>query len=303
MKVVIAGSSGFIGAALIARLKDEGHEVVRLVRRTTSSPDEVSWSPAERMLGADALAGADAVVNLAGAGIGDHRWTASYKRKIQRSRVDATTTIAHAVADGIASGGPKVLVNASAIGFYGDRGDEHLTEQSPAGDGFLPDVCRAWEGATQAAEEAGARVCHLRTGLVLGPKAGLLGRMVPLFKAGLGGKLGSGKQWMSWISLADEVSAIRFLLDHDVAGPVNLTGPTPVRNGEFTQVLGDLLNRPTKVDAPKIGLRVVLGEFATDVVSSADVAPAVLTGAGFAHEHADVASALRWALGVSHVTA
>jgi uncharacterized protein (TIGR01777 family) len=303
MKVVIAGASGFIGAALIARLKSEGHEVVRLVRRTTSAPGEVSWSPAERLLGPDALAGADVVVNLAGAGIGDHRWTTSYKRTIQRSRVDATTTVSHAIAAGMPEGGPKVLLNASAIGFYGDRGDERLDEQSPAGDGFLPDVCRAWEGATQAAEEAGARVCHLRTGLVLGPKAGLLGRMVPLFKAGVGGKLGDGKQWMSWISLADEIGAIRFLMDHDIAGPVDLTGPAPVRNSEFTQVMGELLSRPTLLAVPKIGLRVALGEFATDVVSSAHVSPAILTGAGFAHEHHDIAGALRWALGVSHVTA
>jgi uncharacterized protein len=296
MRVVIAGSSGFIGTTLIARLKSEGHDVVRLVRRTTTAPDEVSWTPAERTLGPDALAGADAVVNLAGAGIGDHRWTASYKRQIQRSRIDATTTLSHAVAAGVADGGPKVLINASAIGFYGDRGDERLDEQSPAGDGFLPDVCRAWEGATQAAEEAGARVTHLRTGLVLSPKAGLLGRMMPLFKAGIGGKLGDGKQWMSWISLADEVGAIRFLLDHDVAGPVNLTAPLPVRNDEFTKVMGELLGRPTILPVPKIGLRVVLGEFSSDVVASADVIPTVLTGAGFVHEHQDLPSALHWAL-------
>jgi uncharacterized protein len=296
MKVVIAGSSGFIGAALIARLKSEGHDVVRLVRRTTSAPDEVSWTPAERTLGPDAFAGADIVVNLAGAGVGDHRWTSSYKQEIQRSRVDATTTIAHAVAAGIADGGPKVLVNASAIGFYGDRGDEVLTEQSPAGDGFLPDVCRAWEGATVAAEEAGARVCHLRTGLVLGPKAGLLGRMLPLFKAGIAGKLGTGKQWMSWISLADEVGAIRFLMDADVAGPVNLTGPKPVRNDEFTKIMSTLLSRPALLPVPKIGLRVALGEFSSDVVSSADVVPSVLAEAGFTHEHPDLTGALRWAL-------
>ena len=269
MRVVIAGSSGFIGTALVAQLKDQGHAVVRLVRRTTASVDEVSWNPAERTLGPDALAGADAVVNLAGAGVGDHRWTASYKRTIQRSRVDATTTLAHAVAAGIADGGPKLLVNASAIGFYGDRGDEHLDEESPAGDGFLPDVCRSWEGATQAAEEAGARVVHLRTGLVLGPRAGLLGRMLPLYKAGAGGRLGSGKQWMSWIALPDELSAIRYVIDHEVAGAVNLTAPNPVRNAEFTRVLGSVLGRPAFLPVPAIGLRIALGEFASEVLASA----------------------------------
>lgn len=296
MRVVIAGASGFIGTGLVAQLRGEGHEVVRLVRRTTLAPDELSWTPAERTLGADALVGADAVVNLAGVGIGDHRWTPSYKRQIQRSRVDATTTLAHAVAAGIGDGGPRVLVNASAIGYYGDRDDELLDEDSPAGDGFLPDVCRAWEGSTQAAEEAGARVAVVRTGLVLGPKGGLLGRLVPLFSAGVGGRLGSGKQWMSWISLADEVSAIRFLLDHDVAGPVNATGPKPVRNDEFTQVIGELLKRPTLLPVPKVGLRIVLGEFSSDVLSSANVIPTALMDAGFVHAHPDVTSALRWAL-------
>jgi uncharacterized protein (TIGR01777 family) len=296
MRVVIAGSSGFLGAALIARLRGEGHTVVRLVRRTTDAPDEVSWVPAERTLGPDALAGADAVVNLAGAGVGDHRWTSDYKRKIQRSRVDATTTLSHALAAGVADGGPRVLLNASAIGFYGDRGDEVLTEQSPPGDGFLADVCRAWEGATQAAEDAGVRVCHLRTGLVLDHRAGILHRQVPLFRAGLGGKLGSGNQYMSWISLADEISAIRFLMDRDICGPVNLTGPQPVRNAEFTQVMSTIMSRPARLPVPRVALQIALGEFASDVLSSEYVTPAALAEAGFVHEHPDVTSALRWAL-------
>jgi uncharacterized protein len=296
MRVVVAGSSGFIGAALVKDLRGDGHEVVCLVRRPSAGPDELTWAPAEGTLGPDALTGADVVVNLAGAGIGDHRWTTSYKRKVLRSRIDATTTIAHAIAAGIDDGGPRVLLNASAIGFYGDRGDEELTETSPAGDGFLPDVCRAWEGATQAAEEAGARVCHLRTGLVLGPKAGLLGRQVPLFRAGVGGKLGNGRQFMSWISLADEVGAIRFLADHDAAGPVNLSGPEPVRNSEFTAALGAALNRPALMPTPRIALRVALGEFAADVLSSAKVCPTVLADAGFVYKHQNVRSALAWAL-------
>ncbi len=297
MRVVVAGSSGFIGTALVAQLKDQGHEVVRLVRRTTASSDEMTWSPAERMLGPDALAGADAVVNLAGAGVGDHRWTAAYKRTIQRSRVDATTTLSHAVAAGLPNGGPKILVNASAIGYYGDRGEEPLDENSPPGEGFLPDVCRAWEGATQAAEEAGARVVHLRTGLVLGSGAGLMGRVVPLIKAGIGGRLGSGKQWMSWITLADELSAIRYAIDHELAGAVNLTAPNPVRNDEFTKVLGSVLGRPTIMPVPAVGLKIVLGQFSSDVLSSARVQPDVLVGNGFNFQHADLEPALRWATG------
>jgi uncharacterized protein (TIGR01777 family) len=295
MRVVVAGASGFIGSALVSALKDQQHDVVRLVRRPVASPDELTWSPSEGTLGPDALAGADVVVNLAGAGIGDHRWTAAYKRTIQRSRVDTTTTLAHAIAAGIATGGPKVLVNASAIGFYGDRGDETLDESSPAGDGFLADVCRAWEGATQAAEEAGARVAHLRTGLVLGRRAGLLARLVPLFKAGAGGRLGGGRQWMSWIALPDEIAAIRYAMDHDVAGAINLTAPNPVRNDEFTRVLGRVLGRPAMLPVPSPALRAVLGEFASDVLSSARVRPGVLLDQGFDHVYPDLEPALRWA--------
>jgi uncharacterized protein len=267
--------------------------VVRLVRRAAADPGEATWVPAERTLGPAALVGADVVVNLAGAGVGDRRWTSAYKRTIQRSRVDATTTLAHAIAAGIADGGPRVLVNASAIGFYGDRGDEILTEDSPPGEGFFPDVCRAWEGATQAAEEAGARVVHLRTGLVLGPREGMLGRMVPLFKAGAGGRLGGGKQWMSWIALADELAAIRYVMDHDVAGAVNLTSPNPVRNQEFTKVLGSVLGRPAVLPVPSVGLKIALGEFANDVLSSARVLPNVLVDHGFGFEFPDLESALR----------
>jgi uncharacterized protein (TIGR01777 family) len=296
MRVVIAGSSGLIGEALIAKLRGEGHDVVRLVRRPETGPDQIRWAPQEGTLGPDALAGADVVVNLAGAGIGDRRWTSSYKREIVRSRVDATTTLSHAIAAGSPGVKPDVLINASAIGFYGDRGDERLDEDSPAGDGFLPDVCRAWEGATQAAEEAGTRVVHLRSGLVLAPGGGLLGRMVPLFKAGVGGRLASGRQWMSWISLADEVGAIRFLMDHDVSGPVNLTGPEPVRNHVFTSTLGSVLGRPAMLPVPRIGLRVVLGDFSEDVLASARVEPSRLADAGFVHAHPSVETALRWAL-------
>jgi uncharacterized protein (TIGR01777 family) len=295
VRVVVAGSSGFIGTALVATLRADGHDVVRLVRRTPARPDELSWSPHDGTIDPAALAGADAAINMAGVGVGDHRWTDAYKREIQRSRVDATTTLSHAIATA-GAGGPRVLLNASASGYYGDRGDEPLDERSPAGDGFLADVCRSWETATQAAEDAGIRVCHMRSGLVLGPGGGPLKRMAPLFRAGVGGKLGSGRQFMPWISLTDEVGAIRFLLDHDISGPVNLSGPTPVRNSEFTRAFGQVVDRPAVLPAPTFGLRIVLGEFASDVLTSARMLPSVLLQAGFQHEHSDVTSALRWSL-------
>lgn len=296
MRIIIGGASGLMGTALIERFRADGHDVTQLVRRTAKGSGELSWSPADGVLDPKALTGADVAINLAGAGVGDHRWTKSYKDTILRSRVDSTMTLSHALAD--ASNGPRILINASAIGYYGSRGDEVLTEQSSAGDGFLSDVCRAWEGATQSAEEAGVRVCHLRSGLVLSRSGGLLGRMAPMFKAGVGGKLGDGKQWMAFISLSDQINAIRFLMSHDdVAGPVNMVGPEPVRNEEFTKILGSLLKRPTLVPAPKFGLRIVLGQFSEDVLTSSRAKPAVLVETGFRHEHPDVSSALKWALG------
>ena len=295
MRIVVGGASGFIGSALVRRLHRDGHEVVRLVRRTTTDPDEVSWSPADGDLDPKALADADVAINLAGAGVGDKRWTDSYKETIRRSRVDSTVTISRAIA--AAKNGPRVLLNASAIGYYGSRGDELLTEQSTPGDTFLADVARAWESATQAAEDAGVRVCHLRSGLVLSASGGLMERVTQLFRLGLGGKLGNGKQFMSWVSLADEIGAIRFAMTHDdIAGPLNLTGPTPVRNSEFTKVLGDLMHRPTIFPAPAFGIRMVLGQFSQDVLSSIRATPSALTAAGYNHKHPDLRSALEWAL-------
>jgi len=295
MRIVVGGSSGLIGSALVRRLQADGHEVVRLVRRTAKGSDEVSWSPADGALDPAVLAGADVAINLAGAGVGDHRWTDSYKETIRRSRVDSTVTLSRAIA--AAGNGPRVLLNASAIGYYGNRGDEVLTEQSTPGDSFLSDVARAWESGTQAAEEAGVRVCNLRSGLVLSAAGGLLERVTQLFRYGIGGKLGTGKQFMSWVSLADEIAAIKFLMTHDdVAGPVNLTGPEPVRNSEFTKVLGELMRRPTVFPAPTFGIRMVLGQFSEDVLASIRAVPSVLTDAGFVHQHPDVRAALQWAL-------
>jgi uncharacterized protein (TIGR01777 family) len=294
VRIIIAGSSGFIGTALIDRLRSDGHEVVRLVRRTRQSSDEVSWNPAAGDLDPAALADADVAVNFAGVGVGDKRWTDAYKQEILSSRVDSTVTLSRAIA--AADPGPRVLLNASAIGFYGDRGDEVLDENSAPGDGFFADVCRAWEAATQAAEEAGVRVCNLRTGLVVGPGGGMMKRLVPLFKAGIGGPLGNGRQYQSWVSLADEIGAIVFLMNAELSGPVNLTGPTPVPNAVFADVLGHALRRPSLLPAPKFGLKLVLGEFADNTVESTRAVPRVLLDAGYEFIHPDVDRAVRWAV-------
>ena len=298
MRIVIAGSSGFIGSRLVADLAADGHDVVRLVRREPSASGEVSWAPERGVLSPEALAGSDAVVNLAGVGVGDKRWTEAYKRLIRSSRVDTTATLARTIATVSAAGeGPAVLVNASAIGYYGDRGDEELDECSAPGTGFFTDVCRDWEAATMPAEEAGVRVCRIRSGLVVGPRGGLMGRLIPLFKAGLGGRLGNGRQYMPWVSLADEIGAIRFLLDHpEVHGPVNVTGPAPVTNAEFTRALAAAVHRPALFTVPGFALRTVLGEFALDVTTSSRVLPKTLVAAGYRHRHADVNSSLRWAI-------
>jgi uncharacterized protein len=294
VRIIIAGSSGFIGTALIDRLRSDGHEVVRLVRRTPQSADEVSWNPAAGDLDPAVLADADVAVNFAGVGVGDKRWTDSYKQEILSSRVDSTVTLSRAIAE--ADPGPRVLLNASAIGFYGDRGDEVLDENSPPGDGFFPDVCRAWEAATQSAEEAGVRVCNLRSGLIVGPGGGMMKRLVPLYKAGLGGPLGNGRQYQSWVSLADEIGAIVFLINAELSGPVNLTGPTPVPNAVFADVLGHALRRPSLLPAPKFGLKLVLGEFGVNTVESTRAVPRVLLDAGYEFIHPDVDRAVRWAV-------
>ncbi|HKE66458.1 MAG TPA: TIGR01777 family oxidoreductase [Micromonosporaceae bacterium] len=293
MRVVIGGAGGFLGTALSASLRADGHEVVRLVRRTPEGPGEVSWSPADGALDPAALAGADVAVNLAGVGVGDRRWTAAYKQQIRASRVDSTVTLSHALA--AANGGPRVLLNASAIGYYGDRGDEVLDENAPPGDGFFPDVCRAWEAATQVAEEAGVRVCNLRSGLVVGP-GGMMKRLVPLYRAGIGGPLGGGRHYMSWISLADHVAAVRFLMTAQLSGPVNLTAPKPVPNAVFSDALGKALRRPSVLPAPAFGVRLVLGEFANNVLESARVVPRVLLDAGYVFGHPEIDGALRWAV-------
>lgn len=295
MKVVVSGANGFLGSALVPVLQQNGHEVVRLVRRAARRVDEVRWDPASRSLDPSALAGADAVVHLAGAGVGDRRWTRSYRETVLRSRVDGTGTIAEAMAR--APQKPPVLLSASAIGFYGDTGDRAVDERSPSGDGFLAEVCRQWEAATRPAEEAGVRVAHLRTGVVLARHGGALAKQLPVFRLGLGGRLGSGRQWVSWVSLADELAAIIYLLGNDVAGPVNLVGPEPVTNKEFGQTLGRLLHRPAVLWVPGLPLRLALGDFAREAVLAGQrVLPGVLTEAGFRFEHPSLPAALDAAL-------
>jgi uncharacterized protein len=298
MKIAVTGASGLIGSALVPHLRGSGHDVMRLVRRPAASVDEISWDPRSGSVDLTRLEGTDAVIHLAGAGVGDHRWTDAYKREILDSRVDGTHTIVTAMT--ALEKRPAVLVSASAIGWYGDTGDRPVDESAPAGRGFLADVVRAWEAAAGPAAAAGIRVVHPRTGLVVSSKGGAWARMLPLFKAGLGGKLGSGRQYWSWISLRDEIRALVFLLENEaLSGPVNLTAPTPLTNAEVTSIMGTVLHRPTLLPAPAFALKAALGEFSTEVLGSARVIPSVLESTGFTFEDPTLESALRAALAES----
>jgi uncharacterized protein len=299
MRIAITGSSGLIGSALSAALVQRGDEVIKLVRRDTAAADEVSWDPARGELDPTALQGVSAVVNLAGAGIGDKRWTAAYKRTLVDSRVDSTSTIV----DALTRLPEQVrLVNGSAMGYYGDRGEETVDEESAAGTGFLVGVVQAWEAATAPAAAAGVPVAFARTGLVLSPGGGLMDRVLPLAKLGLAGPLGNGRQWWSWISLTDEVRALIHLVDHpEILGPVNLAAPvgSAVRQRDAMRALGRVLRRPALLPAPSAALHVVLGEFAGDVLASTRMAPAVLQHSGFEWKHTDIDDAMRYAAGLA----
>lgn len=297
MRIVLSGASGLIGQALKTRLAADGHETVVLVRRTPG-PREARWDPAAGSIDGDALDGADAVVHLAGAGIGDKRWTPARKDVILQSRVQSTSLLCGALAD--LERPPSVLVSASAIGYYGDRGDEELTETSGPGSGFQADVCRAWEEATAAAEKARIRVVHLRSAVVLAQHGGALGRQLPLFRAGVGGRLGSGRQWFSWISLRDEVGVIlHALTEPALVGALNASAPTPVTNREFTKELGRQLHRPAIAAVPPVALRLALGRQLADelLLGSLRVLPARLTESGFRFEDPTLPDALREAIG------
>ena len=297
VRVAITGSSGLIGTALGRRLVADGHEVVPIVRRAPRA-GEIGWDPAALRLDPADLRGLDAVVNLAGEGIGDRRWTPERKRTLVDSRVPGTRLLAEAIA--AADDGPGVLLSGSAVGYYGrDRGDELCTESSGPGNDFLAELCVRWEEATAAAETAGVRVAHLRTGIVLDRNGGVLPRMVQPIRLGVGGKLGDGTQWMSWIALDDHVAATAFLLTSDVRGPVNLTAPEPVTNAQLTKALGAELHRPTFLTAPAAALRLAFGRERADnlLFASQRVVPQVLLDAGFAFSHPVLAGALPAVLG------
>ena len=292
--VALTGSSGLIGGALASALTARGDRVVRLVRSEPRTPSEVRWDPSSRRLDPSALDGVDAVVNLAGAGIADKRWSADRKREIITSRVDSTHAVATAIAD---TGRAIRLVSGSAIGFYGDRGEEELTEDSPAGSGFTTDVVVAWEGAAAPAEQAGAPTAYARTGIVLAPHGGAMQRVLPLARLGLGGPLGSGRQWWPWITLDDEVDALIHLVDHpELTGPINVVGPVPARQRDLMRALGKALGRPALLPAPTPALSLVLGEFAREVLDSHRVLPMTLSSSGFSWQHPDLGSAMGWLL-------
>lgn len=295
MDVAVTGSSGLIGTALVESLRRDGHRVRRLVRRPPAAADEVGWDPDAGTIDHEALAGVDAVVHLAGESIGDKRWTERQKQRIRDSRVRGTTVVAEAVA----RLDPRpALLSASGVNYYGDSGDELLTEDSGPGGGFLADVVRQWEGATEPAEAAGARVVHLRSAVVLTPAGGALRRQLPLFRFGVGGKLGNGRFWFPWIAIDDEVGAICHLLTADVEGPVNLGAPGQVTNAEFTRVLGRVLGRPTFLTVPKPVLDIVLGrELADNLFASMRMVPARLETSGYAFRHPELEGALRHVLG------
>jgi uncharacterized protein len=292
VRVAITGASGLIGTALVDHLTSGGHDVVRLVRRPARGADEVSWDPVNGVLDPGALDGVDAAVNLAGAGVGDRRWTPAYKQLIRSSRLDATRTLVTALS--AMSTPPRVLVSASAEGFYGDRGEEVLTEQSPGGEGFLADVVRDWEAQAHRAQDAGIRVATARTGLVMAPQGGAFAKVLPLARLGLAGPLGSGRQWWAWITMPDEVAALTHLLTAEVGGPVNLCVPDPARNGDVVRAIGSALHRPALLPAPGLALRLVLGEFADDVLASIRMTPKVLQDSGFTFTHPELEDAVRW---------
>jgi len=295
MRVVIAGSTGLIGTTLVALLRHAGHDVLRLVRRPARAPDERAWDPPAATMDAGTMEGVDAVVNLCGSALGNRRWSGEVKQAIRDSRIVPTEVLAAAVAEHRV----PVLVNASGVGYYGDTGDRLVDESTPLGSGFLAQVCRDWENATAAAQRAGARVVRARTGLVIAPSGGLMASLKPLFAVGLGGRLGSGQQYMPWISLDDEVGAIRFVIENDeLAGPVNLSGPDPVTNAEFTRAMGEAMHRPAPLVVPGFALRLVRGGELVDEMAliGQRAVPAVLRKHGYPFQHPTLRAALAAAL-------
>ena len=296
MKIAVSGGSGLIGGALLPALRADGHEVLTLVRRTPRTADEHRWDPQHHRIDPAVLADVDAVFNLGGTPIRPRPFTAGYKERLARSRLDATTTISEALAAAAAADPdrPRVLLSASAVGYYGDTGDRTVTEQDPAGSDFLAQLCARWEAATAPAEAAGVRVVHLRTGLVLDQRAMLIRVLGTVFRLGLGGRMGSGRQYWPWISLTDQIAAMRHLLTADVSGPVNLTGPAPVTNAEFTRELARQVHRPAVIPVPAFAINLALGEFGRSSVTAGQRAmPVRLEESGYRFTHTDLPSALR----------
>ena len=285
-QVAVTGSSGLIGSALVGQLRADGFEVKKIVRRPVRNNDEVFWNPNVGEIDLAPLSQVDAIIHLAGVGVGDKRWSAAYKSEILNSRLLGTTTIATAAK----TLGVKKFISASAIGYYGETGNRSVSESDRGGEDFLSVVCREWEAAADLAIDI--PTIKLRTGLVLDPTGGALGRMKPIFKFGLGGKLGNGKQWWSWITLHDEIRAIMFLLNSKITGPVNLTSPNPVTNQEFTAALARALNRPAIFPAPAFALRAALGGFSSEILGSKKIVPKVLTDAGFEFDYPHISAAL-----------
>ena len=291
--IAIAGSSGLIGSALVSALRAADNRVIRIVRRAPVNGDELHWNPECAEFDPAGLEGVDAVVNLCGVGVGEKRWSGAFKQSLRDSRIAPTEVISAAVVDA----GVPVLINASAVGYYGDTCGLVVDETAPPGTGFLARLCVDWETATASAEDAGVRVVLARTGLVLSPGGGVLGRLRPLFAFGLGGRLGGGRQYMPWISLEDEVRGLLFAINNDdLAGPVNFTGPAPVTNSEFTAALGRALNRPTPWLVPGFALRTLLGEFADEgLLGGQRAIPAALERAGFVFHHNTIGEAVAYA--------
>jgi len=291
--IAIAGSSGLIGSALVYALRATDHRVLRIVRRAPSNADEVFWNPDTGEFDPSALDAVDAVVNLCGVNVGDKRWSGAFKQCLRDSRIGPTEVLSTAVVEA----GVPALINASAVGYYGDTGSRTTDETAAAGRGCMAQLCEDWEAATSFAERDGTRVVLVRTGLVLAPSGGILSRIRPLFSLGLGARLGNGRQYMSWISLEDEVRALLFAITHDeVSGPVNLTGPAPVTNAEFTAALGRTVNRPTPLIVPGFALRIALGEFAEEgLLGGQRAIPAALERAGFVFHHNTIGEALAFA--------
>jgi uncharacterized protein (TIGR01777 family) len=297
VRIAVTGSSGLVGRPLVAALRADGHDVIRLVRRAPAAADERSWQPERGRLDPALLDGLDSVVHLAGAGIGDRRWTSSYRAQILRSRVDGTRALSDAMAE--MRHPPRLFLSASAVGYYGDTGEEAVDEAARAGTGFLADLVQDWEAASTPARDRGVRVVLARSGIVLSRSGGALAKVLPLFRAGLGGRLGSGRQWVSWIAQPDHLAALRFLLrDDGLAGPVNLTAPEPARNRDYTTAIARAVHRPALLPVPAPLLRLALGGFADEaVLVSQRVVPVRLEDAGFDFAYADVDAAMRAVIG------